>query len=569
MSRVTYAVGAAGGGYDLLTPSLIPTNEGFAIMNPPIRPNAGAKGIVGIVHGASGSARQGGSGGLWEPLMAYLADVHGYVCCSIDAGSNGVAGAATNPDTWASNIAMGALDAFFKWATQGKSSGTSTAVAATTLTDTTQNWRINEWQGHALTAGGKTAYVLSNTATVLTITAAGWTGGTPSQPAAYSIAQHFVDVHPYGKTNKVILIGASMGGWIVRNWAARNTAKVACIVDIAGVVSMSFQYGNGSGTSMDGGYGPAIPPSAPGTPTGGGTGTTSYFYQTVETSALGDGPASAGSTTVTLKVAVGSLGASPITVPTIVHPAYNSSAHPITGTKILRNSGAATVHTETVPAITLAAATGTIATTTIAIPAIPAGMNIPSGSVMRFSHASVAEGGTGSATTQDVTLTAAASAGATSLTVTSYTPAAAGAGTAWPIGSKLLLRTFVDRFTGAGTAYTQRGVYGAAYANSCAQLNGANASPSYDPVGTGNMPAGLQAIPLQLWWSENDGGTSTGSGNPATPNTQVQAYKDAYGANAVLKNIVGGPTHNSVLAAIGASGTMLREMAAFINANQP
>lgn len=57
------------------------------------------------------------------------------------------------------------------------SDGTSTAVAATTMTDSTATWVVNAFTGFTVTSGGKTAVVTSNTATVLTF--ASWTGGTP------------------------------------------------------------------------------------------------------------------------------------------------------------------------------------------------------------------------------------------------------------------------------------------------------------------------------------------------------------------------------------------------------
>ncbi len=48
-------------------------------------------------------------------------------------------------------------------------SGTATAVSATTLTDTTKAWTINQWYGREVRMGGLVATVISNTATVLTL----------------------------------------------------------------------------------------------------------------------------------------------------------------------------------------------------------------------------------------------------------------------------------------------------------------------------------------------------------------------------------------------------------------
>lgn len=65
--------------------------------------------------------------------------------------------------------------------------GTSTAVGATTLTDTTKAWIVNQWAGHTATVGANVLTITSNTATVLTGT---WSGSAqPPQAAnAYSIS---------------------------------------------------------------------------------------------------------------------------------------------------------------------------------------------------------------------------------------------------------------------------------------------------------------------------------------------------------------------------------------------
>lgn len=57
-------------------------------------------------------------------------------------------------------------------------SGTATAVTATSLTDSTKTWVTNQFAGETVTMGGKTGAITSNTATVLTISS--WTGGTPA-----------------------------------------------------------------------------------------------------------------------------------------------------------------------------------------------------------------------------------------------------------------------------------------------------------------------------------------------------------------------------------------------------
>lgn len=58
--------------------------------------------------------------------------------------------------------------------------GTASAVDATTLTVIPNDvWSTNQHAGRTVTMGGSTGTILSNTATVLTLTAAGWDAGTP------------------------------------------------------------------------------------------------------------------------------------------------------------------------------------------------------------------------------------------------------------------------------------------------------------------------------------------------------------------------------------------------------
>jgi hypothetical protein len=480
MSRAFYGVGATGGaGYDF-TPTVLTANEGFVIYRPQTRPAYGTKGVIFLIHGAGGSAIQAGSGGTYEGLGNYLTNTLGFTVLAADFGSNGNAGGATtNPDTMGSNVAMAAMDAAFKWATGLTTSGTSTGSSASTLTDTGQVWRGNQWRGRTITAGGKTGVIASNTSTILTLTAAGWTGGTPASTSVYTIGSHFTDINPDGKPGKIGIIGASMGSWIARNWASRNTSKVAFIIDIAGVVDAPFVYGTGgAGSIIDYGYGPA----APAAPTISGTaGAQGYLYKIVPTCALGDGPPSPASTSFA-GVTVASLGATPNTV-NWVQPAAATSAQPITGYKILRSIDAGTSYQN--------------------------------------------------------------------------------------VGSVGTVATFNDNVTGAGSAYTQLAANGTSVTLGAYGVNGAGANPSYDPLAATNLTAGLKAIPLQYWWSANDGTTSTGSGVPGTVNTEVQTFKAAYGANAVLQEIPTDPVHNNTVAGIGLSPAALGTMGAFINTNQP
>lgn len=70
-------------------------------------------------------------------------------------------------------------------------SGTSTAISATTLTDSTKAWTVDEWIGCIVTAAPNYLVITSNTATVLT-GAGGWQTATPTNPVAYIIAGEYV-----------------------------------------------------------------------------------------------------------------------------------------------------------------------------------------------------------------------------------------------------------------------------------------------------------------------------------------------------------------------------------------
>ena len=80
--------------------------------------------------------------------------------------------------------------------------GATVTYAATTVTDTSKAWVVNQWTGRTVisvgTGSGVTfGRVASNTATVLTLTAAGWNNGTPSANAFYTI----VPALPSGANN--------------------------------------------------------------------------------------------------------------------------------------------------------------------------------------------------------------------------------------------------------------------------------------------------------------------------------------------------------------------------------
>lgn len=81
------------------------------------------------------------------------------------------------------------LNAMVLGATAGDS-GTSTAVAATTLTDSGKSWTVNAWKGKVVATGLVYGVVVSNTGTVLTVdrwyTPASPSGAAASTPATGS-----------------------------------------------------------------------------------------------------------------------------------------------------------------------------------------------------------------------------------------------------------------------------------------------------------------------------------------------------------------------------------------------
>lgn len=86
-------------------------------------------------------------------------------------------------------------------------SGTSTATAANTLTDTSQHWTVNEWVGATAVSGGDTLTITSNTATVLTGT---W---APAQPAAGAYTLGFSGVKLTTEAQEEELLNTGLAGW--------------------------------------------------------------------------------------------------------------------------------------------------------------------------------------------------------------------------------------------------------------------------------------------------------------------------------------------------------------------
>lgn len=116
-------------------------------------------------------------------------------------GSIGVVGAGSIPVGWfnsSSHVSWGnSPKSNTPYNTTVKDSGTATATAASTMTDSGASWTVDEHQGRYVTIGSSVAYVLSNTDKVLTF--ALWLRTTPA-PGGYSIDQRDFFEASLGKT---------------------------------------------------------------------------------------------------------------------------------------------------------------------------------------------------------------------------------------------------------------------------------------------------------------------------------------------------------------------------------
>lgn len=125
-------------------------------------------------------------------------------------------------------------------------SGTSTGTAATTLTDSGAGWITNAYAGFTVTTGGRTGVVASNTGTVLTLTAAGWSGTTPSSGQAYTIE---------AKVLAGIRLGQNVAGWQGTphkigffsndSWVANKVSGI----DLTGLSTRTIETGTSTATA--------------------------------------------------------------------------------------------------------------------------------------------------------------------------------------------------------------------------------------------------------------------------------------------------------------------------------
>jgi len=104
---------------------------------------------------------------------------------------------------------------FNQYVTQGYAS----SVGATTLTDSSANWVVNEFAGDTVTMGSSSAVITSNTATVLTFSS--WTGGTPvaafykltdAHAAAFFLAYDGTGWHPFKYFANSAAVGVGITG---------------------------------------------------------------------------------------------------------------------------------------------------------------------------------------------------------------------------------------------------------------------------------------------------------------------------------------------------------------------
>ena len=118
-------------------------------------------------------------------------------------------------------------------------SGTATAVSATTATHAAAGWTVDAYIGQTVTMGGSTMLITSNTATVLT--GAAWVGGTPAF-GAYTIkkndakATFTVTVNAGGTTSdvlatkfdptKLVLIGGTLDSVTPTNTTINGTSRL-------------------------------------------------------------------------------------------------------------------------------------------------------------------------------------------------------------------------------------------------------------------------------------------------------------------------------------------------------
>ena len=106
--------------------------------------------------------------------------------------------------------------------------GTASAGAASTLTDSTRSWEVNGFARRMVaiisgTGAGQYRYIVSNTATILTVDAA-W-GTTPDTTSEYEISGLWSDVASAGSTTTIT--AGSGTPWTASQWIGQQVRAVA------------------------------------------------------------------------------------------------------------------------------------------------------------------------------------------------------------------------------------------------------------------------------------------------------------------------------------------------------
>ena len=157
--------------------------------------------------------------------------------------------------TWGGNLSITGLPA--TWGTDGKmvattshetfATGTATAGAASTLTDTAKAWTVNQWANSQVriaagTGEGQIRTVASNTATVLTVSAA-W-GTSPDATSVYVLSGNDDHIYLAGNNASVTMYRYSLSA---NTWSALAPGVARAAAPSAG---MSLNWGSSTGDPL-------------------------------------------------------------------------------------------------------------------------------------------------------------------------------------------------------------------------------------------------------------------------------------------------------------------------------
>lgn len=187
----------------------------------PTYPNAwtpiNLENAIGTASGGGANTMTGITGGDDKWRGGYIAIYGGTGATQFRKISTFAAGVATVTRNWTTN--PDATSKYIVWQSGAHvDGGRASAGAASTLTDASQAWATNEWENATLTlqsgtGSGQTATVLSNTATVLTIS--GTWGTNPDNTTGYRIKR--LGTHDYFVDSTADLVTLSQnnhGAWM-------------------------------------------------------------------------------------------------------------------------------------------------------------------------------------------------------------------------------------------------------------------------------------------------------------------------------------------------------------------